>query len=392
MGIDFPANATKEQAALLVNDAMESPRDPTRLARWHDDRLRLHPELFAAELQAKKEARPQHYFELTQTEGAECFDGVTKAHCQVLVGFLDISHPNWDANEREAAWNYFFPAIAEKFPQVVRKEWRGKLNFPKGPKVAREMKRMVPAVSAARVKSARKSSPVAALVKGLVYGAIVLGIGAGGYFLWQHPEHVIAARKQLEKTFGGTRNTAAAKTGKTAETAATSTGTAKSEPAPATTDSADSLFGPATTSPAPAPAGDQPSMAAVAPATGESMNAAPMGDANAAGGMAAAPAGDLPLFDPGTASASPTASTTDSLFAPATPPPTPAVAPRTKVVLTKSIDVQTSYGKVTVPAGTVLKLVAQEGDTVRVNYANSVIPVPVASTDLADAAPPMAGQ
>ncbi len=99
-----------------------------------------------------------------------------------------------------------------------------------------------------------------------------------------------------------------------------------------------------------------------------------------------------PLFDPGipSTSAPANAGDTGSLFAPttpATPPPPPAVAAKTSVVLTKPIDVQTAYGKVTVRAGTVLKLVAQEGSIVRVNYANGIIAVPTASTDLGESAP-----
>ena len=56
--IGFAPEITREDASRLVNDTMENPKDPARLARWNEERLQLHPELFAAELQTKKEHRP----------------------------------------------------------------------------------------------------------------------------------------------------------------------------------------------------------------------------------------------------------------------------------------------------------------------------------------------
>ncbi len=169
MGIAFPSGATKEQAAVLVNEAMENPKLNARVLQWNDDRLTLHPDLFAAEAQEKKDARAHRFFEACQNEGADRLADVTPAHCQVLVTYLDVSFPNWDANEHEAARKYFFPAVAEKFPHLVRKAWRGKLRYPDGPRVAPELLQGDPAAG-----QRRAGSPFAALVRGIALGSALL--------------------------------------------------------------------------------------------------------------------------------------------------------------------------------------------------------------------------
>lgn len=169
MSIAFPSDMTKEQAALLANEAMENPKLNARVLQWNDDRLRLHPDIFAAEAQAKKDDRANHFFEACQHEGSERVMDVTKAHCQVLVGYLDVNYPNWDANESAAAWDYFFPAVAEKFPHLVRKPWRGKLKYADGPKVAVEIVQRGPAV-----QSHGRPSPIGALIRGAVFGLALL--------------------------------------------------------------------------------------------------------------------------------------------------------------------------------------------------------------------------
>lgn len=169
MSIAFSGDITKEQAALLANEAMENPKLNTRVLQWNDDRLRLHPDIFAAELQAKKEDRANHFFAACQHEGSDRLMDVTKAHCHVLIGYLDVNFPNWDANESEAAWNYFFPAVAEKFPELVRKPWRGKLKYPDGPKVSAEILQHGPVA-----RSHGRPSPVGALIRGAVFGLSLL--------------------------------------------------------------------------------------------------------------------------------------------------------------------------------------------------------------------------
>ncbi|MEO7318975.1 MAG: GYF domain-containing protein [Chthoniobacteraceae bacterium] len=169
MGIPFPTGTTKEAAAILVNEAMEDPKLNARVLHWNDDRLRLHPDLFAAEAQAKKEDRANRYFDICRHEGADILVDVTKAHCQVLVGYLDVNFPNWDAHESDAPRAYFFPAVAEKFPQCVRKEWRDKLKYSSGPRIAADFGKRTPST---RLHTG--PSPLGALIRGAVFGLALL--------------------------------------------------------------------------------------------------------------------------------------------------------------------------------------------------------------------------
>ena len=183
LGIAFSSDTTKERAAVLVNEAMEDPKLNPRVVQWNIDRLRLHPDIFAAEAQARKEDRANRFFEACQREGAECLEGVTKAHCQVLIGFLDVNHPNWDANEATAGRSYFFPAVAEKFPELVRKDWRGKLTYARGPKIATE-----PLQRGTTVRPYTGPSPLAALIRGAVFGlALLLALYVGVQFFSNEP-------------------------------------------------------------------------------------------------------------------------------------------------------------------------------------------------------------
>ena len=169
VGTPFSPTLTKEQAAMLVNEAMEDPKLHARIAQWTEDRLRMYPEIFSAEIQARKEDRPSHFLKICQVQGADRFIGTTKAHCKVLVDYLDVRFPNWDARGDEIGTHYFFAAIAEKFPQLVTKPWRGKLKFPDGLKVAPEL--VTPKPSPRKKIGAFLAT---AVVRGAVFGSSIL--------------------------------------------------------------------------------------------------------------------------------------------------------------------------------------------------------------------------
>ena len=62
------------------------------------------------------------------------------------------------------------------------------------------------------------------------------------------------------------------------------------------------------------------------------------------------------------------------------PPVQPAT--KTSLVLTKLVEVQLAYGKITLRPGTSVKLIARQGTMVKVSYGGNIIAIPVASTDL----------
>jgi hypothetical protein len=414
MGITVAADVGKDQAALLVSEIMESPKDPSKLARWNEDRFRLHPELFAAEIQAKKENRAGRFFELAQTEGAKCFQDLAKAHCQVLVGYLDVKFPNWDARESDATWHYFFPAIAEKFPDLVTKEWRGKLRYPSGPKVALELKNR----SGMHAPKQTSASPLWGLLQGLGIGAIALAVVVGGIRLMRFlpktteakaapvssPSIVpsttapVAPASPSIPEAAGVQPAAPAAVSENPLEAPSTAPAAPSSPAAPTL--ADGAVPPAPAPTVQAPASGQPAAPAPAPPTNpnaSAMSIPPAPDivagAPPASGEAPKPAAtssgsslDALFSSPGTPSATPPA-TAAATPPPTAPPATASTAPaaagkKSNVTLTKAIEVPVPFGKTQLPAGTQLKFIAVEGAFVKVDYLNMVVSVPVNATDL----------
>ena len=402
LGASFSPEISKEEAALLVNDAMEDPKNGARLVQWNTDRLKLHPGLFGAEIQAKKESRSAEFFEICEREGAEYFTKITKAHCQVLVGYLDVKFPNWD-EDKDAAQKYFFPAVAEKFPQLVAKPWRGKLRYATGPKIAAEMSRERPASSKVRKRSKPSGLPLAAIGRGLVFGVIILAM----YFF-------------VQKVFNsGGSKTAAAPAENPAPLSVAPPPTAVKPDAlpPIEPEKMIAEADPAKPGAAPVLPGDplvmaDPANPAIAVPADPRMAALPGDPAMIPDPLApkpaAVPAGfppdppmaadplapkpaALPGFPPDpplVAGGAPPPSPDPAVVpAPAAVPADPGGAAKLNLKLTKPIEVQLAYGKMKLPVGTPVKLVAREGNAVRVNYLNTILVVPITSTDFADAAP-----
>ncbi len=402
MKVPIPANLSEPDAELLCAETSRDSKQAKRLAQWEEERLSLHPELFVTELQARTKDRPNFFHRKVISEGAECFTGVTKAHCQVLVGYLDLKYPHWDAKQSEATWSYFFPAVAEKFPQLVRKEWRSKLKFAGTSKVAPEIIDRRPA--RARL-SRRAPGQWRAAAAGLAVLAAMAAFGAG-VFAWYHPEALPGgARAQVNSL--------------KAQTAAFVRG---DEPSPARKPASGAPHRGSAQAPLaggrPRPAASSmledgqpagmPASEATAPThapalSGGDLRSAPVPSTMMSNGLsvtdpmvntppptppetsAEKPAGmSVPkpaegLFDPN-ANTPPAPSAT----APGMSSPSPTAETAGKSLLvTRPVLVQLAYGQVTIAAGTSLKLIAVEGDKARVNYLNSVIQIPVASTDLA---------
>ena len=378
LGIPFSSELSKDQAALLVNEAMEDPKKAGRLAQWNTDRLKLHPDLFAAEIKEKKEARPSDYLEICQTEGAEYFTKITKAHCQVLVGFLDVKFPDWDDDPQEAPRKYFFPAVAEKFPQLVAKAWQGKLRYATGPKLADEPARQRPATGTLRKKKPLPQLPLAAIGRGLVFAVLLLGM----FFF---------VRKLLAP--GDSKPSPLAE--KTAGIPATTPAPEPLAPAPEPLNvealpAIEPEKKPAAPNDPLAPPPDPAAPAAPADPADPKMALDPKMAADPA---APKPADPLPGLPPDPL-APPPAPPAGDPAAPAIPPAatTPAVPPaapvdpgavvKSTLKLTKAVEVQLAYGKMKLPVGTPVKFISREGHLVKVSYLNTVLTLPVASTDI----------
>lgn len=343
MHIGFAPEITREDAARLVNDTMENPKDPARLARWNAERLQLHPELFAAELQTKKENRPQRFLEICHAEGAPFFEKVTKAHCQVLVSHLDVRSPNWDAHEPDAIWKHFFPAMAEKFPPLVTPEGAAKFKRTDHPAPAPKQVKSTPVA----VRTRPSSTPgvdriIYAVARGVFVGLLVLGL------LWVGRGAFAKKAPRVKRPVATDTTTVEPAANESAAPATTKTDRAAQETAPAETPNPLTAAPAAEVAPTPAPTTPEPAMAEAK-------------DAPAPAEPPAKP--EMP-----------------ALFTP--PEPAPAAAARTTVVLTKPIPVTLPFGKVTVPAGTTVKIVSQNGATLTVQYLEHVVTIPVSSTDL----------
>lgn len=385
LGIPFTAAVTKDQAALLINETIEDPRKAGLLTKWNTERIKIRPDLFAAEIQEQKEARAGEYFEICQTEGADYFTKITKAHCQVLVGFLDGKYPKWDEDPKTAPRNYFFPAVAEKFPQLVAKSWKRKLHYDTGPNVASDAGAKRPATGKLQKKRAAPQRPLASIARGFVFAGLLLGM----FFF-------------VKKVFAPGEEKPAAPPPQTSGS-------------PAEKPAAPLLDAPAPVPPNPEAASGGEPVAAVdpfAPAPPEpAPPAAPPEPAEppknpdpkmATDPAAPKPADPPPGFPADPLAPAPTAPVATDPLVPVTPPAIPAVPPaapgepavaaKSVLRLTKPVEVQLAYGKMKLPVGTNVKFISHEGSFVKVAYLNTVLTIPATSTDfrVPDAAPPAA--
>src|SRR5204863_1639914 len=105
LGATCPDSITRDEAAEAISEAFENPKLTSRLSKWGEEKLRLHPELYQEELDYRRANRLGRFLELCQTEGADVVQDVTKAHVQVLIESLDKRQPNWDQDSRAALWD-----------------------------------------------------------------------------------------------------------------------------------------------------------------------------------------------------------------------------------------------------------------------------------------------
>jgi len=107
IGAEFDEAIGRERAALVISDALENPKLQSRIRKWHDEKLRMHADVFQDEIDFRKANRANRYLERVQSEGAGVLKDVTKAHVQVLVESLDKRHPGWESEPESALWDTF---------------------------------------------------------------------------------------------------------------------------------------------------------------------------------------------------------------------------------------------------------------------------------------------
>jgi hypothetical protein len=372
IGSALNGSTTREEAAVAICDALENPKLTSRLAKWGEEKLRLHPDLFQEEIDYRRANRISRYLELCQTEGAEVIKDITKAHVQVLMESLDKKHSTWEQDARSALWDFLLPSVAENFPQLVQEEWKGKLRMGGTLKVAAAY------ASTPGADLLPSSSPSAfqAALRGVVYGGLALGLVISTIYLFRDKRGSDVVRTEPAPANEASKTpTAPAKT---------------EEPPPASHPTDAPLIAVANNAAAPAPAVPEAPVNPPAPA--------PMPEPVAVAPDKAPAPPAQPAPEPAMAATPPPVAANAASFSPAPPPPsvnplppTPADAPamaatpgptvRSFATLTQPVTVQLQFGKVTLNAGTKVRLIALEGQNVRVNFNNNIVLMPIASTD-----------
>ena len=379
IGATIPSQVTREEAALAISDALENPKLTSRLAKWGEEKLRLHPDLFQDEVDYRRANRITRFLELCQTDGAEVVKDITKAHVQVLMESLDKRQVGWDMDSRVALWDYLLPSVAEHFPQLVQEEWKGKLKFGGTSKVAAAYAGS-PTTGLLSATPPATPSALHAVFRGLVYGAVALGLVLGGMYVFRDTGKSDIARADGTAPAAPASPANDVKPEAPAANAANPEVVAPAEAAPAHPTKAPLIGAEDKQAAAPAPPADN-AVAAAAPPPEKMATPAPSPAPEAAPAAPApspAPMNNTTAFTP--APAPPGA--TPNAPQPAETPAAPAPAVRDSAVLTQPVTVQLQFGKVTLNPGTRLRLIAVEGANARVNFNNNIVLVPVASTDI----------
>lgn len=355
LGVEFDGEIGRERAALEISDALENPKLQPRIRKWHDERLRLHADVFKDEIDYRRANRSGRYLERVQTEGADVLKDVTKAHVQVLVESLDKRHPDWESDRESALWDYLIPAVGEHFPQLVLPAYKGRLKLGV---TARSGGSTITRSTLAAAGVAMRPTPTpgtfSAMWRGVVLGVIALGAIIAGKHYWEQFHSKGAA--QVPAAPGPV-------TPEKNQTPPPENDPAVKEPAAKPPEKpiaeAKTPDAPPESPPIPVPPNDPPAI----PAPPEEKPATPV--------PAPAPPTETPAMAPAPAA-----------LAPVAPAP-----PRTAVKLIQGIGVMLQNGQVTLPAGTPLRYLGTEGKNVRVSWNNNIFFVPAAATDVNEPVP-----
>jgi len=361
LGAEFGETLTKERAALAVSDALETPKLQSRIRKWHDEKLRMHADVFQDEIDFRKANRSSRYIERIQAEGSDVVNDVTKAHVQVLVESLDKRHPGWESDRESALWDYLLPAVGEHFPQLVLPAYKGRLKSPGPAKTGSAATRGI-AATAGIVMPPPTTGTVGAMMRGVVLGVIALGAIVAGHHFWQQAHEQpapSAAAAPGKKETPSAANTANVPSPKESGTTVPDKLLAEAKAPDATPENP----------PAPAPHAPAEPPVPAAPVINTEKPATP-----------AAPE-EKPSSPPVPAAP---AMTPETPAAPADAAPSPQ---RAAVKLVQGIGVMLPNGQVTLPAGTILRFLATEGQNLRVSWNNNIFFVPAMATDVNEPLP-----
>lgn len=142
--LGIPVPATKDEASDAIDAAIESDAYAERLSGWQQDRLKLHPDLYAMQIEEQRHSRAETLCDFVNCDVGSEFHPIkriTFRQATAAVQFLDQEFPGWDAKLWEefgpsvdVAWDWFIPAVALTAPQAVKKAWQGTFSLPPGKK------------------------------------------------------------------------------------------------------------------------------------------------------------------------------------------------------------------------------------------------------------------
>lgn len=127
--LGIPVPETIDDASTAIDAALEKANDDqalwNRLQEWQSQRIFLHPQLYATELQSFKLGRVDS---LHGENNGNCYDPfhplkrLTKKQVGEAVSWLDRNQPGWDAKGIgiDTLYDHFVPTIEQLFPQCVK--------------------------------------------------------------------------------------------------------------------------------------------------------------------------------------------------------------------------------------------------------------------------------
>jgi len=145
LGHPSPHALSSYEASDWLDQECDKEHNRERLDSWRKDRLRLHPDLFAAELneqQAEQQERHANRPALIRSfcnsekqlyEEAYPLKRLSLDHAKKVVAWLDANRPGWDADLWSGPYNdinedvvstHIFQALVAAVPEAVKdKEW-----------------------------------------------------------------------------------------------------------------------------------------------------------------------------------------------------------------------------------------------------------------------------